>query len=32
MMAGHEITDITERVYTKRDIIPFLKEEIMKIK
>lgn len=32
MMAGHEINDITERVYTKRDTVNFLKEEIQKIK
>jgi len=32
MMVGHEITDITELVYTKRDNVNFLKEEILKIK
>jgi integrase len=32
MMVGHEISDITEKVYTKRDTVKFLKEEILKIK
>lgn len=31
-MVGHEISEITERVYTKRDTVKFLKEEIINIK
>jgi integrase len=32
MMVGHEISDITERVYTKRDNLKFLTGELLKIK
>jgi len=30
-MAGHEISDITEKVYMHRDTVKFLKDEIAKI-
>ena len=32
MIVGHEISDITESIYTHRDTVKFLKEEITKIK
>lgn len=32
LIVGHEISDITESVYTHRDTVKFLKEEIIKIK
>ena len=31
MMVGHEISEMTERVYTKKDTMNFIKEEIIKI-
>lgn len=32
LIVGHEIADITEKIYTHRDTIKFLKDEIIKIK
>ena len=32
LIVGHETSDITEKVYTHRDVIGFIKQEILKIK